>query len=471
MAAAFLPADHALAQLMGDPPDVSGEFEKIEQVYFVGASVVDFDVASGEGTLQWERYRRQPSLSFNKLDPAFVRAESDEFPGTEYDRDPALPFDISFVSPRTVRLRFSTREVPIDMVRPEPSVMLDGPVPSDDSWTAEESDGVVTYRSAHGSIRLIQDPWRIEFYDSDGELLTGTQTLGDPASFQPYVPFSFIRRASDLGRSTAAAFQLRHDEKLYGGGESFTRLDKRGQKLIAYLRDGMGAQGRNQYKAVPVFLSSAGYGMFVHTSTPVTFDFGHTFDQHNVIYTGDELLDIFVFLGDPKDVLTEYTAITGRSPVPPLWSFGLWMSRITYDSEEQVRTVARQLREYEIPADVLHIDTGWFSVDWQNDFEFDDERFPTPRQMVSDLRDDGFRISLWQLTYFTRKNRLWDEIVRNGYHVKNMGGTLPYEDAILDFSNPEAVRWYEAKIRDLLDLGVSVIKADFGEDAPLKGLY
>src|SRR5439155_13425742 len=140
-------------------------------------------------------------------------------------------------------------------------------------------------------------------------------------------PFSFVRRARDLGRSVAATFALAHDEKIFGFGESFTRLDKRGQRVVAVLRDAMGAQSRLQYKAVPFLLSSKRFGMFVHTSAPVTFDVGAEFDAHHTIYSGDETLDLFLFLGEPKDVVSDYTALTGRSPVPPLWSFGLWISR------------------------------------------------------------------------------------------------------------------------------------------------
>ncbi len=459
------------AQIIGELVDVSEDFQKLEQTYFVGSRLVDFDAATGEGTLQWDRYARQPSLSFNKLDLGLSRAQSNEFPGTEYDRDPTLPFSIDFVSPRTVRLRFNTRHVPIDAMRNEPSLMLDGPVPADDSWQVEETEEAVIYTSAHGQVHVRKDPWQLAFYTADGTLVTRTQTLGDPGSFTPYVPFSFIRRARDLARSTAATFELSYDEHLYGAGESFTRLDKRGQKMIMYLRDAMGAQNYRQYKAIPFFLSSNGYGMFAHTSTPVTFDFGYEFDAHTTIYTGDELMDLFIFLGEPKDVLSEYTALTGRSPVPPLWSFGLWMSRITYQSEEEVRTVAQQLRDYEIPTDVIHIDTGWFETDWRNDYLFSASRFDDPAKMMQDLRAMGYHISLWQLPYFTSKNRMWDEIVEGGFHVRNESGVLPYEDAILDFSNPGAVAWYKSKLKGLLDLGVSVIKADFAEDAPLYGLY
>ena len=477
LAVAFLafilvgPAQHtALAQNqeLGNAVDVSQEYQRLGQQYFVGNRVTSFDSTTGTGTLQWNRYRLQNNFSFSKVDRAFVRAESNEFPGTEYDRDPALPFSITFVSPRTVRLRFPARDVTIG---DSESLMLAGPVPSDSSWEVEEADGVVTYTSEFGQVKLTKDPWHIEIYDAAGKLLTRTQTLDDTATYSPLIPFSFVRRASDMGRNMTAAFQLAYDEKIFGCGESFTRLDKRGQRVIAYLRDGMGVQTGKMYKPIPFFLSSRGYGMFVHTSTPVTFDFGQSFDQSNVIYTGDENLDLFVFLGEPKDVLSEYTAITGRSPVPPLWSFGLWMSRITYKSEAEVREVAAKLREQRIPCDVIHLDTGWFETDWQCNYEFAPSRFDDPVQMMADLRELGFHISLWQLPYFTTKNELYDTIVDNGYEVRNEGGQTPYEDAILDFSNSETVKWYQGKIAGLLDQGVGVIKVDFGEDAPLRGLY
>jgi len=464
---------HAQAQprILGDLVDVSEEFEQPDQIHFVGARVTRFDPATGAGLLRWDRYLRQPGYSFNKMDMGLVRAGSNEFPGTEYDRDPELPFEIQFVTPRTVRLRFFTRDLPPAARRDTDSLMLAGPVPTDRSWRVERSDSIVRYRSAYGEIRLIENPWHIELYDAAGRLLTRTQTLGDPASFQPYAPFSFIRRSRDMGRSTAAVFELQYDEKIFGTGESFTRLNKRGQKLVMYLRDGQGVENYRQYKAVPFFLSSNGYGMFVHTSAPVTFDFGHDFDQHTVIYSGDEVLDLFVFLGRPKDVLSEYTALTGRSPVPPLWSFGLWMSRITYRTEAEVRDVAAQLRRYRIPSDVLHLDTGWFETEWQSDYEFSTTRFPNPRAMIQDLGRLGFHISLWQYTYFTRKNRIWDEMEAGGFGVRDEGGRMAPEDATLDFSNPAAVRWYRGKLRGLLDMGVGVIKADFGEGAPLTGVY
>ena len=225
------------------------------------------------------------------------------------------------------------------------------------------------------------------------------------------------------------------------------------------------------YKPIPFFLSSRGYGMFMHTSTPITCDFGHSFNATNTLMIGDDVLDIFVFLGKPKDVLNEYTNLTGKSPMPPLWSFGLWMSRITYSSEKQVRDVASKLREYKIPSDVIHLDVGWFETDWRSDYEFSPSRFADPQKMINDLKDEGFHISLWQLPYFVPKNKLFPEIVQKSLYVKDDKGNLPYDDAILDFSNPKTVAWYQDHLAKLLKMGVGAIKVDFGEAAPPNGWY
>lgn len=377
---------NGFAQTMqGDLIDVSEAFQRLDPVYFVPARVEAFEPMMGQGQLRWERYQRQPSLSFGKIDRPLVRARSTEFPASEYDLDPVLPFAVELISPYTVRLRLLTRAVTL---KDTPSLMLVGSVPRDQSWQVLASDSLITWTSPAGyQVRLYLDPWRIAFYDPDGKLLTRTMTLAEPATFAfDRVPFCYIRRSEDLSHWTAATLELAYDEKIFGTGESFTCFNKRGQKIIAFLRDGMGAQGQRMYKPIPFFLSSRGYGVFVHTSTPVTFDFGHTFDQFNTLYTGDETLDLFFFFGTPKQILSEYTALTGRSPVPPLWSFGLWMSRITYNSEEQVREVAARLRQYRIPADVIHLDTGWFETDWRNDYQFSTTRFPDPAQMIADLK-------------------------------------------------------------------------------------
>jgi alpha-D-xyloside xylohydrolase len=213
--------------VFGDPLDVSQEFRRLDPTYFVASQVASFDAASGSGTLRWDRYQRQTGYSFAKVDLDLGRGRGNEFPGTEYETDPTLPFSITFVTPRTVRFRFSARNQPL---RDSASLMLAGPVAVDRSWRMERTDSIVTWTGSAGKVRLIMRPWHIELYDASGRLLTRSMNIGEPRTYSSPTPFSFIRRASDLGRSTAAAFQLSHDEKIFGTGESFTRLNKRGQK-------------------------------------------------------------------------------------------------------------------------------------------------------------------------------------------------------------------------------------------------
>ena len=107
-----------------------------------------------------------------------------------------------------------------------------------------------------------------------------------------------------------------------------------------------------------------------------------------------------LFTGDPQTILRSYTDLSGQSPVPPLWSYGLWMSRITYSREDEVRDVAEKLRHYQIPCDVIHLDTGWFEEDWCCDYEFSHSRFDNPQGMINDLRENGFHISLGTTLFY-----------------------------------------------------------------------
>ena len=147
--------------VLGDIVDVGLDYRKPFQPAFVASRLTAFDPATGRGSLQWDRYTLGGSLSFGKQDIVYQRATATEFPGTEYDRDPSLPFEVSFVSPRSLRLRFSTRELPAAVMQGEPSVMLAGPVPTDRSWQVQSTDSAVTYTSAFGRVRIVRNPWDV----------------------------------------------------------------------------------------------------------------------------------------------------------------------------------------------------------------------------------------------------------------------------------------------------------------------
>ncbi|MEO4837108.1 TIM-barrel domain-containing protein, partial [Bacteroides uniformis] len=369
----------------------------------------------------------------------------------------------------TVRIRMLT--TPVEP-KPAASIMLAKEPGRDGSWKVTETNDKIIYSSDYGTIQINKNPWRIVLKDKAGRILSQTAALSDADSTQvKYTPFCFVKRGSDNARRINPVFTLTADEMIFGCGESATGLNKAGQKVNLFVTDPQGPETDQMYKPIPFFMSNRGYGMFMHTSAPVTCDFGATYIGLNKMFMGDENLDLFVFFGEPKDILDEYTDLVGKPGMPPLWSFGTWMSRITYFSEKEGYDVAANIRKNKYPCDVIHFDTGWFDVDWQCDYKFSENRFQNPQQMLKDLRSQGFHVCLWQLPYFTPKNRYFSELIEKDMYVKNGNGELPYEDVVLDFSNPETVKWYQDKLAGLLNIGVSAIKVDFGEAAPLNGIY
>jgi alpha-D-xyloside xylohydrolase len=468
-AAGRLAAANPLPPLLNDPIDVSGDFRDFSDLYYLADRLAAFDPATGTGKITWQRSEYFTRQAFDNMLAVIKPVAPNEFPENEYAANPTLPFSVEFVSPRTLRLRVTSGP---QFRKSAGELMLAGAVPQDHSWKYSRVEGGHRYTSDFGSVTIWEKPWRIEFRDAQGRLLTKTDHDSDNATtFTPLLPFSFVRRAADYSRSLDAVFTLSPGEKIFGCGESFTGLDKRGQKIVLWTDDANGIQNQGLYKPIPFFMSNRGYGMFLHTSSPITCDFGNSFSGINSLMLGDDELDLFVFLGSPREILDEYTQLTGKSPLPPLWSFGLWMSRCTYSSEPQVRDVAAKLRENKIPCDVIHLDTGWFETDWRCDYQFSTSRFKDPQKMIADLKNDGFHISLWQLPYFVPKNTLFNELVEKNLVVRDAKGNLPYEDAVLDFSNPKTVEWYQDKLAHLLKMGVGAIKVDFGEAAPENGIY
>ncbi len=466
-----VPTIAQIPYLLNEPVDVSNDFRNFANTYFLADELTAFEPETATGAITYQRAKYTTSMAFNNLRAVLSPVGPDEFPSGIYAANPELSFEIHFVSPRTMRIKLQTSNSAVPR-NDEESIMLDGKPSADDSWKYSQTGNGHRYDSKYGAVIVNNYPFYIKFLDAEGNLLTRTRHVTDnQTTFFPALPFSFVRRASNYSRSVAAVFSLLPDERIYGLGESFTKLNKVGQRVILWVDDAHGAENESMHKPVPFLMSNRGYGMFMHTTSPITCDIGATFHETNTLMVGDDELDLFVFLGKPKEILDEYTELTGKSPMPPLWSFGLWMSRITYFSETEVRKVAAKLREHRIPSDVINIDTGWFEVDWMNDFLFSTERFDDPERMMQDLRDMGFHVCLWTLPYFAPGNRLFGEIMESGFAIRDAKGNNPNEDAIIDFSNPDAVVWYQGHIRDLLEIGVSAIKVDFGEAAPLTGLY
>ncbi len=342
---------------------------------------------------------------------------------------------------------------------------------TDDNCDVELVEDGDCYRLRTSKLQLVihKTDFRVELFDAEGRKLTslGGKTDNHFGIALDSFPIGFVRDRRYPNRYAVNAFDLAHDEAIYGLGEHFGPMNKVGETLRLWVHEGVGNSTGRIYKAVPFYVSTRGYGVFYNHTNPMTFWVGSRETSKVQVAVEDEKLDFYVFAGDIKEVLGHYTALTGRSPVPPTYSFGTWISRMSYRSQQEILDVAARLRAGGFPADVIHMDVSWFAEDWKCDWQFDRSRFPDPESMCRRLHDDGFRFSLWQQPYVLRGTPQWDEARARGFVAET---SVPFEfcgqfdAAPIDFTNPDAAAWYKDRlIRPLLEAGVDVIKTDFGE--------
>ena len=292
----------------------------------------------------------------------------------------------------------------------------------------------------------------------------------------------------------SAAFALASSEPIYGLGEKFGPLDKRGQLIHSQVEDALGVNTGLAYKNTPFAWSpgagKGAWGAFVHTPGMVTHGVGHPDWSHRSygVMVEDEALDLFLFAGDtPASIIDRYTQLTGRPAAVPRWSLGLWVSRAYYATPADALAVAARLRERRIPADVLTLDgRAAFDTETRFDFTFDAERFPDPAATLAKIKAHDLRVCVWEYPYVSVNSPLFQELASQQYLLLTQNGD-PYvfgwdtnpgsspfgsvltplpESGIVDFTNPDAYAWWRDAHQPLFESGVDVIKSDFGEHVP-----
>ena len=162
-------------------------------------------------------------------------------------------------------------------------------------------------------------------------------------------------------------------------------------------------------------------------------------------------LDLFVIGGGrPAQIVENYRKITGFPNMPPVWSFGMWMSRSSYTSAAQVSAVAHRLRTEHYPSDVLHLDVGWFQEDWRCDWQFSPEKYPDAAAFLKQLDEDAFQVSLWQAPYIHPELPLAQIALQNEFVGRETDSPTSHRHWLgytLDLTRPEAVAWYQS-LRD-----------------------
>lgn len=359
---------------------------------------------------------------------------------------------------------------------------------TDDEWIITTADGI---RRAVINLRQpLLDRWSdlqpdpqetldLRLYpDGKREIRLAAYDHFSPPRYDA-LPIAFCRCNGKAERATLS-FECKHDECFGGTGERFAKMDLSGQTFFLKNQDGQGVNNRRTYKNIPFYVSSRMYGTFYHTHAHCKLSLaGHS--TRSVQFLNEQpAVDAFVIAGDTiEEVIRGYRDLTGYPSMPPLWSFGVWMSRMTYFSADEVNEICDRLRDEHYPCDVIHLDTGWFRTDWLCEWKFNDERFPDPEKFLHDLRDKGFRVTLWQLPYVAKDAEQIDEARDNLYiapltkEQASEGSNFSALDyaGTIDFTYPKATEWYKGLLRNLLEMGVAAIKTDFGENIHMDAKY
>ncbi|HZH62366.1 MAG TPA: alpha-xylosidase [Metabacillus sp.] len=332
---------------------------------------------------------------------------------------------------------------------------------------SEQHEGQTIFSSGNVSVNIQLQPFNITFTHGK-QVLTSIDSKG-VAWIKGPKKESYMRSQLNLGVG----------EYIYGLGERFTPFVKNGQIVDIWNEDG-GTSSEQSYKNIPFYLSNRGYGVLVNHPEKVSFEVASEAVSKTQFSVEGEHIEYFLIGGDsPKEVLTNYTELTGKPALPPAWSYGLWLttSFTTDYNEETVTHFVDGMAERDIPLSVFHFDCFWMKeFEWCN-FEWDQDAFPEPEAMLRRLKEKGLKICVWINPYIAEKSNLFDEAAEKGYLLKKANGDVWQWDlwqagmGVVDFTNPAACKWYCDKLKVLLDMGVDSFKTDFGERIPTDIVY
>jgi alpha-D-xyloside xylohydrolase len=423
----------------------------------------------------------RPAGDFLPRDPrsiAHVRSVRAQGKGVELagedDRGGGIQIEIRPVAANIVRLHFGAGAS-------RPSRLLVGDAPSTADWKMVQNDQGWSISTSGLTLEVDRSPFRLRLKDRSGVV----RFADEPNDRDIRGGFHHFPTGHTRGLRWLTA-RLKPDEALFGLGEHFGALDRRGQAFASWTVDAFGVRSDRAYKNVPLLISSEGYGVFFDMTAPLYYDLGQASVAAWQATARADHLRAYLIVGDGiAPIMQAYHRLTGAPAVPPDWSFGFWISRWGYRNRDEVMAVARRMREEKVPCDVIHIDPYWmrYHEGHHGDLEWDESAFPDPTGMIAELKALGFRVSLWESPYVPLDSEMRAEGERRGFLMKTksispspsgggQGGGLALvhgfakPSAAVDFTNPEAVEWFKVKNRKLLEMGVAVMKTDFAEDMP-----
>ncbi len=345
----------------------------------------------------------------------------------------------------------------------------------------EETPEMLTVTSGDIRLEVDKDPFTLRYFHGV-EVTEGTtwnRRTTSTGRDLACIKRNFRGMAYDRAGDTADTYMRQNlsitvDEHIYGCGERFTALVKNGQTVRIEQKDG-GTSTDQAYKNIPFYLSDKGYGVFVNHPEPFDFEIGSDHVTRCEFAVEGGCLDTYVIVGKTmKEVLVRYTDLTGKPSLPAPWTYGLWLSTsfTTRYDEETVMSMIDGMLHRGIPLRTFHFDCCWMRDFHWTDFVWNEEVFPDPAGMLRRIKEKGISICVWINPYIAQGNGIFEEGMEKGYFLHRRNGDVWQWDmwqpgmALVDFTNPDAVKWYQGYLARLLELGIDAFKTDFGERIP-----
>jgi len=343
-----------------------------------------------------------------------------------------------------------------------------GPVVVKQRWkkfpfSTEDQGDRIEVQTALLRIEIGKGPFRMDVYDAEGRSINADEAGGaDEASGIEWGEegVRMIRRMAP-------------EEQFFGFGLQFHRFGQRGaMRFLKTAADPKPANDNGQGHVVePFFLSTQGYGMFLNSSRYTTFDMGATSSDRYTFGTPGTRLDVYFIYGPtPKDIVSQYTRIVGRMVLPPKWGLGFWYrmrSKPPWPAEK-VRAVAEEFRKREIPCDVIGLEPNWQTHSYSCSYLWNREDFPDPAGFVRGLKEQGFRLNLWEHPYVHPSSPVHDELEREGCGADRR----VWEGLVPDFTLPNTRTTFKRFHRtEHVDLGVDGYKLDECDGSDFTGSW
>ena len=360
-------------------------------------------------------------------------------------------------------------------------------------WDLKETNEATVIATDEIEVVVHRSPLLIEFRDAKTHTVINADAR--PMMYDARGQMTGMMFDPKAGTFVSAAKKMGFDEHFYGLGEKAAHLDKRRGYFVNWNSDTPAyGEGKDPiYQTIPFYIGlqkGAAYGIFFDNSYRSYFDFGHNSQQYASFGAEGGEMNYYFFYGPSiKKILGRYTELTGRMPLPPMWALGNQQSRWSYYPQAMAEEVVREYRERDLPLDVLHLDIDY--MQGYRVFTWNTDRFPNPKGFTDKLRQQGVKVvtivdpgvkyqpPLSDATASTSKNPelapqdksyyVFNQGLEKNYFQKRQSGQLfiprvwPGESAFVDFTLPDARRWWGDLHRAYLDNGVAGIWNDMNE--------